>query len=185
MNENELDSCGGRCTRRREFFKKTLILCSAGAAVAVPFWAAFWAGTDPLRVKGGTEGPVKITTLDAIPSDGLPHKFPVLASRTDAWNKFENVPIGAVYLRRTGEHVEALNVVCPHAGCFIDFSAAKRKFICPCHNSSFALDGKIANPKSPSPRAMDTLPVDVKSDGTVWVTFQNFRAGSRKKIPIT
>jgi menaquinol-cytochrome c reductase iron-sulfur subunit len=139
-----------------------------------------------LRVKGeaGAE-PVKITTLDAIPADGRPHKFPVLASRTDAWNKFQNVPIGAVYLRRTGDHVEALNVVCPHAGCFIDFSSAKRKFICPCHNSSFALDGKIANPKSPSPRAMDSLPVEIQPDGTVWVTFQNFRAGSRKKIPIT
>jgi hypothetical protein len=32
-------------------------------------------------------------------------------------NKFNEVPIGAVYLRRTGNQVEALNVVCPHAGC--------------------------------------------------------------------
>lgn len=174
----------GRCSGRRGFFKKALIFLSAGTAALVPVGAAFWAATDPLRVKGDTGAPVKVTTLDAIPADGRPHKFPVLASRTDAWNKFQNVPIGAVYLRRTGDHVEALNVVCPHAGCFIDFSRAKGKFICPCHNSSFALDGKIANPKSPSPRAMDTLPVEVLPDGTVWVTFQNFRAGSSKKIPI-
>jgi menaquinol-cytochrome c reductase iron-sulfur subunit len=182
---NELGLPVGCCLGRRGFFKKTLVIVSAGAAALVPVCAAFWAATDPLRVNGGAGAPVKITTLDAIPPDGLPHKFPVLASRTDAWNKFQNVPIGAVYLRRTGEHVEALNVVCPHAGCFIDFSAAKGKFICPCHNSSFAIDGQIADRKSPSPRAMDTLPAEVLPDGTVWVTFRNFRAGSAEKIPIT
>jgi menaquinol-cytochrome c reductase iron-sulfur subunit len=182
---NEPDSPIACCCGRRGFFKKTFVVLSAGAAVLVPFCAAILALTDPLRAKGGVGEPVKITTLDAIPADGLPRKFPVHASRIDAWNKFQNVPIGAIYLRRTGAQVEALNVVCPHAGCFIDFSPAKRKFICPCHNSSFTMDGKIANPKSPSPRGMDALPVEVQPDGTVWVTFQNFRAGTRDKIPVT
>ena len=57
-------------------------------------------------------------------------------------------------------------------------------FLCPCHLSSFAVDGKIADPRSPSPRALDTLPVEVAKDGAVWVKFQNFQAGRPDKVPV-
>ena len=88
-----------------------------------------------------------------MPADGIPRKFAVIADRVDAWNKFPQVPIGAVYLRRTGDQtVEALNVVCPHAGGFVDYIAEKNCFICPLHDSKFSLDGKISDPKSPAPR---------------------------------
>jgi len=46
------------------------------------------------------------------------------------------------------------------------------------------MDGTIADPKSPSPRALDSLTVKVDADGAVWVAFQNFQAGRRDKIPI-
>ena len=111
--------------------------------------------------------------------------FPVLADKTDAWNKFTDVPIGAVYLRRTNDgKVEALNVVCPHAGCFVELSSKSDGFLCPCHLSRFTVEGKIADPRSPSPRALDTLPVDVAKDGAVWVKFQNFQAGRPDKVPV-
>src|SRR5262249_50095213 len=127
----------------------------------------------------------KVTTLDALPADGVPRKFPVIAAKSDAWSKFPDAPIGAVYLRRTkDDKVEALNAVCPHAGCFVDFSAERGIFRCPCHDSSFALDGKIAGAKSPSPRALDALDVKVDTDGAVWVTFQNFIAGRADKVPV-
>src|SRR6185436_8802440 len=119
------------------------------------------------------------------PADGLPRKFPVIAAKVDAWNRFEAAPIGAVYLRRTADgKVEAFNAACPHAGCFVDFSESKKCFQCPCHDSSFALDGKIANPGSPSPRALDSLTVKVDDDGAVWVTFQNFQAGRADKVTV-
>jgi menaquinol-cytochrome c reductase iron-sulfur subunit len=122
--------------------------------------------------------------LESIPADGIPHKYPVLASRVDAWNRSPNSAIGAVYLRRTAEKkVEALNVVCPHAGCFVDFKPGTKSFFCPCHNSSFQLDGQIADPKSPSPRGMDALEVEVREGGEVWVKFQNFKSGHRERIP--
>jgi len=103
----------------------------------------------------------------------------------DAWSRTPNVPVGAVYLQRVGENkVRALNVVCPHAGCFVDYRPANGNYFCPCHNSSFALDGKILDPKSPSPRGLDELPVEVRNGTEVWVTFQNFRAGVHEKIPV-
>src|SRR6266516_1503084 len=103
---------------------------------------------DPLRRKSSASGPVRVTTLEALPIDGVPRIFRVVADRADAWNKLSQVPVGAVYLRRTSEKtVEALNVVCPHAGGFVDFVPGSNCFICPFHNSKFAIDGKISDRK--------------------------------------
>jgi menaquinol-cytochrome c reductase iron-sulfur subunit len=174
------DTCG-----RRGFFKKSLAVIIGGAAFVAPIFAGLMVLLDPLRRKAAAGGAIKVTTLAALPDDGVPRKFPVLADQVDAWNKYRNVPIGAVYLRRTSDgKVEALNVVCPHAGCFVDFSPERSKFLCPCHNSTFTLDGKIDDPKSPSPRPMDSLSVQVRPNGEVWVTFQNFQAGRPEKVPV-
>jgi menaquinol-cytochrome c reductase iron-sulfur subunit len=171
---------------RRGFFSRTAAVVFSAAAIAIPAVSALFVIFDPLRKRGGgTQGFVRIATLSSLPNDGVPRKFPVLATRSDAWTKYPNVPIGAVYLRRTGESVvEALNVVCPHAGCFVDFSAEKSCYLCPCHNSSFALSGQINDKKSPSPRSLDTLEIQVRGE-EIWVRFQNFRAGTAEKIPAT
>jgi menaquinol-cytochrome c reductase iron-sulfur subunit len=94
------------------------------------------------------------------------------------------MPVGAVYLRRRPEgRLEALNVVCPHAGGFVDYLPGPNCFLCPLHNSKFALDGTIADPSSPAPRGMDALDVEVRSDKAVWVKFQNFQSATAAKIP--
>ena len=79
--------------------------------------------------------------------------------------------------------VEAINVVCPHAGCFVDFRTDKKDFYCPCHNSAFSIDGKISDPKSPAPRGLDLLEAEVRNEKEVWVTFQNFQTGKSEKVP--
>ena len=137
---------------------------------------------DPLRKKAKAGEFVFVASLTALPEDGLPRKFPVIAGHTDAWNKFPPAPVGAVYLRRTGKTVEALNVVCPHAGCFVDFNSETKSFLCPCHNSTFALNGKISDPSSPSPRAMDKLSAQIRNGTEVWVKFQNFQAGEPRQM---
>ena len=169
---------------RRDFIKKASAVVIGGVITAVPIAAGARVLMSPLKVTGGGAQKIKVTTLDSLPKDGSPRKFPIIASRTDAWNRFPDAPIGAVYLRRTGEKTaEALNVVCPHAGCFVDFRADVKGFYCPCHNSLFQLDGKIADPKSPSPRALDQLVVDIQGND-VWVEFQDFRTGTSHKIPV-
>jgi len=170
---------------RRNFLKEALILAIGAVATLVPLGAGLAVLFDPLRRKGNGGSKIRVTSLEALSKDGTPRKFPILASRTDAWNKYPDAPIGAVYLRRTSEGaVHALNVVCPHAGCFVDFREKNKDFYCPCHNSSFAVDGKIADPKSPSPRAMDELEVEIKGSD-IWVKFQNFRTGQAQKTPVS
>ncbi len=169
---------------RRNFITKAAAVVIGGIITLIPPAAGLLVFLDPLRRKTASGGPVLVTTLSSLPEDGEPRKFPVLATRVDAWNRTPNVPIGAVYLQRFKDGtVRALNVVCPHAGCFVEYRTGRNHYFCPCHNSSFGLDGKIQDPKSPSPRALDDLKVEIRPGGEVWVTFQNFRAGVHEKIP--
>lgn len=175
--------------QRRDFMKKSLAVLAGGAVVIVPVAAGVMVATDPLRRHGaGDSEYLEITRLDALPADGSPRKFQVVADRRDAWNKYKNVPVGAVYLRRVGpnrDQVKAFNVVCPHAGCAINVagSGENQQFFCPCHNSGFDLDGRRL-PGAVSPRPMDELEVDPKAlaQGVVKVKFQNFRTGVQEKI---
>jgi menaquinol-cytochrome c reductase iron-sulfur subunit len=170
---------------RRDFLKKALAVAIGAITSLFPFLASLTVILDPLRRRAESGDFVRVASLGALSEDGSPRKFTVVADRIDAWNKFPQTAIGAVYLRRTGDtKVEALNVVCPHAGCFVDFIAARRGYFCPCHNSTFGLDGKISDPRSPSPRAMDSLPVEIRNGSEVWVRFQNFEAGKKEKIPV-
>ncbi|MDX1950610.1 MAG: Rieske 2Fe-2S domain-containing protein [Verrucomicrobiota bacterium] len=165
--------------------KKAGAVVIGGIATLIPAGAGFVVLTDPLRRGSGEANAVRVTTLESLPGDGIPQKFSILASRTDAWNRYPNAPIGAIYLRKSGDKVQALNVVCPHAGCFVDFRAAAKHFFCPCHNSSFGLDGKIQDASSPSPRGLDELEVEIRNGNEVWVKFQNFHTGTAEKIPVT
>jgi len=154
-----------------------------GALVTiVPFAAGLATFLDPLfrRKSGGDkERPFRrVASLDALPADGTPVQVPVVADLTDAWNREPNQPIGAVYLRRLDGQVECFNAICPHAGCFVGYAADRKVFQCPCHTSSFQLDGQRILP-SPSPRNMDELAVDPEKlkDGEVWVQFVNYYSG--------
>ena len=170
---------------RRDFVKKACAVCLGTATVLVPAAAGLTVLMDPLRRKTAAGEKVRITSLDALPADGTPQKFAIMADRVDAWTKFPNAPVGAIYLRRTAENsVQAINVVCPHAGCFVDFRTDKKDYYCPCHNSTFGLSGEITDPRSPSPRGLDSLETEVRNGKEVWVLFQNFQTGNAKKVPV-
>src|SRR6266849_2532001 len=117
MPESEIVSSDAPCapTDRRGFFKKLLAIVLGGISTLVPVAVGLTVFLDPLRRKFSGNAFVRVATLELLPNDAVPRKFSVVSSRVDAWNKFSNVPIGAVYLRRMADDkVEALNVVCPH-----------------------------------------------------------------------
>ena len=171
-------------TGRRGFVKALLASVIGGILGLIPIAAGLTVFLDPLRRKSAGGGLLRVTTLEALPDDGVPRKFPVLATRVDAWNKFSQSPIGAVYLRRTGNQVQAFNVVCPHAGCFVDFLQERGVYLCPCHNSTFTVAGQIGDRSSPAARGLDSLEVEVRKGAEVWVKFQNFQAGRAEKVPV-
>jgi menaquinol-cytochrome c reductase iron-sulfur subunit len=118
---------------------------------------------------------VRVALLSQVPEDGTPHFFPVSADRTDAWNRYPQQRIGGVYLLReknqdqnkSGQKPIALTAKCPHAGCFIGYAPGADAFRCPCHTSTFHLDGaRVHGDAEVSPRDMDRLPVELRPVGT-------------------
>ena len=80
---------------------------------------------------------------------------------------------------------QAFNSSCPHAGGSVGFRARDEGFYCPCHESTFLLDGSRGE-VCVSPRGLDSLEVDIDKlkEGDVWVIFQNFAAGIGEKKAI-
>ena len=167
--------------QRRGFITKAIAVLVGAAAYLPPAAAAAWVFLNPLRQKGQGGRMFRLATLETL--DEVPKKFPVIADRTDAWNRFPNEPVGAVYLRKTAEdQVQAIHVVCPHAGCSVQYQEDGNKFFCPCHSASFDMSGARLDETSPSPRDLDTLEVEIREDNEVWVKFANFRTGTPEKI---
>ena len=182
---------GNSCAKenRRGFLARAIAVVAGSAALAVPAVVGIVASLNPLRQKSQAGLELRLTSLDALPEDGTPRRFPIIADRTDAWNRFPNEPIGAVFLRRTGaKSVEAIQTVCPHAGCSVQFTSggdeadADGKYFCPCHAASFDLAGKRLDETSPSPRDLDTLEVEIRNGIDVWVKFKEFQTGTAKKV---
>ena len=139
----------------------------------------------------GLEGSTKLgVNTEAIPADGTPIAVTVIADLTDAWNKYKNVPIGSIWLRRKSDgSLAAFNSTCPHLGCFVDYRPGDNEFYCPCHTSAFDLDGQKKN--DVPPRVMDSLEVYRATDGErddngteLWVRYQEFRGGTAEKIEV-
>ena len=170
---------------RRRFLTEAAAGAVGACCAAVPLASGLVAWLDPLSRNSGDGDWISVGGLSSVPADGTPVRVAVISGRSDAWTRDKAVPVGVVYLRRTGpSQVVALHSVCPHAGCFIDYQTDRKAFFCPCHDSTFAVDGSINDPRSPSPRSMDTLAVEVRGE-SVWLRFQNFRSGIPAKVALT
>ncbi len=171
---------------RRNFLKQFVTGVLTGIAGLVPALAGLAVIFDPLKRRGGSPGEaLLVARLPSLAPDGVPRRFRGYADRVDAWNTYKNIPIGAVFLRRTADNqVSALNAACPHAGCSVSFASGPGQFLCPCHDSSFTVEGAIAKPSSPSPRSLDRLEVEIRRDNEVWVKFRNYQPGHKEQVPV-
>jgi Rieske Fe-S protein len=168
-----------------------VLLVALSAAAAVPSLLYL---LDPVRGgrrrPGGKSEPetLPVAPLSEVPdvSQGAPplRATVTAAEQHDAWSRNETARLGSVWLSRglpSSDELTCLSTVCPHAGCGVDFDEARRLFVCPCHSSTFALDGTRRD--GPAPRDMDRLDVEVK-DGVVRCRFQRFRPATERKEPI-
>lgn len=179
---------------RRTFLTSAAAVAAGGAVVATPLAVGVASFLSPLA-RSGESSEVRVALLEQVPDDGVPRFFPVIADRTDAWSRYEAQRIGAVYLVRDkgAETPTAFTAKCPHAGCFIGFSPGDKEFKCPCHTSTFKLDGKRARgDREVAPRDMDKLPVTIRSTKSgdqeiaeVWVEFIDFQTGRKEQVRST
>lgn len=128
---------------------------------------------------------VPVTTLEALPTDGKPREFFIYAHRLDAWNQLFGRPVGTVFLRRTPEGaLQAFNGACPHAGCRVRYEVARQGYLCPCHKSTFTVEGKLADTKSEALRGLDALHVELRNEQEIWVHFRDYFPGHAEQYPV-
>ncbi|MGC8639716.1 MAG: ubiquinol-cytochrome c reductase iron-sulfur subunit [Isosphaeraceae bacterium] len=173
---------------RRDFHRYGTIVLGGMVklALAVPA-VAFLAS--PLRklAASGDDSFETLTSLSQL-TVGVPRSFAIIRDRTDAWVKYPREPAGSVWLIRqpsgANPEVIAYTAECPHLGCAINLSADQKTFFCPCHTSSFDLEGKPQNQVPPRP--MDRLDVELTGDPDprVRVKFQRFRSLAEERIPL-
>ena len=125
-------------------------------------------------------------TLDALPADGSPLSYTVYDDIVNAWNKFPNQPIGTIWLRRiegAQPPVLAFNSICPHLGCAVEHRKGEGDFFCPCHRSSFNLEGKKNN--EIPPRGMDQLEIKITDANKLWLAYKEYRGATSKQVEVS
>jgi Rieske Fe-S protein len=174
---------------RRSFIVRLAATIAGSIAALFPFAVGWGVITDPLRRSRNKSGEdeadstkfVRVCPLDALPADGTPREFAVVADVVDAWTHATAQRIGAVFLTRSNKDpnaVIAFTATCPHLGCAVEFDTSNKQFECPCHKSGFAIDGKQLF--GPSRRGLDPLPVKLEDKAgakEILVKFERFKGG--------
>jgi menaquinol-cytochrome c reductase iron-sulfur subunit len=96
-------------------------------------------------------------------------------NRVDGW-KVTSEKGTAWVVKHPDNSVVAYGPQCTHLGCAYHWDDRKTEFLCPCHNSLFAMDGKVVS--GPAPRPLDRY--DVKVDGKKLMLGQLRQASEEK-----
>jgi len=56
-------------------------------------------------------------------------------------------------VKNSAGEVIAFDPICTHLGCAYHWEDDQKEFLCPCHTSSFGIDGKVLG--GPAPRPLD------------------------------
>lgn len=95
----------------------------------------------------------------------------------DRWKR--TVVDESIYLRRSGEIIEAVSSICTHVGCLVQRTSTG--FGCPCHKSDFDEEGKPTS--GPAPRPLDRLETRVEGE-RLKLRFVKFRPGLGRSEPM-
>jgi len=118
----------------------------------------------------------KVGKLPALGSD-QPVNLSFSDRAVDAYIR-ENITRDIWVVNLPGNGLTVYSPVCTHLGCHYNWDAVKKRFVCPCHGSFFALDGAVL--AGPAPRPLDTLPAKVEN-GDLYVEWERFEPGASLK----
>lgn len=132
---------------RRSFLKMIWAVFGILAALEFLFMIFTFLG----RRKRGEEKGETENLIDA----GNVDKYPVNSVTANIRGKF--------YLSRVEDGgFIALSSKCTHLGCTVPWDDKEKRFICPCHGSSFDIAGDVIS--SPAPRPLDMYPVHIENN---------------------
>jgi Rieske Fe-S protein len=98
---------------------------------------------------------------------GVPVPRVLSVPSTDGW--YRERTRATVFLVWDGDRaVRAMSATCTHLGCQVRWTAADKKFRCPCHGGVFDASGEVLEGPPPRPLASIDARID-ESDGSVLV----------------
>ncbi|MCF6153955.1 MAG: hypothetical protein E3K36_01630 [Candidatus Brocadia sp.] len=119
----------------------------------------------------GTEDFINIGRVDDFPV-GIPKKTTVTSSKMDAWNIFEGLVMGSVWvIRKKDNTLNVFSVNCPHLGCGINWGEDVKQFLCPCHEGVFDINGKKIS--GPAPRDLYSFETKIENNN-ILIKFGSF-----------
>ena len=110
----------------------------------------------------------KVTSDEWVPLgnlDELPLNHPFLFSFTRTkqvgWERTAT-SYGAYVIRKPGGKLDVFSNVCTHLSCRVSWSDELERFVCPCHDGYFDLDGSIIS--GPQPRPLDRFEYKIEDE---------------------
>lgn len=113
----------------------------------------------PPAVKKGEEW-TEATDLNKLPLNA-PEEVVFRRNRKDGW-KILSEKTSAWVVRKSDKEVVAFAPQCTHLGCAYHWDANNKNFLCPCHTSTFGVDGKVLS--GPAPRPLDRYDAKIEGD---------------------
>lgn len=98
--------------------------------------------------------------LSQVPT-GSPVEVTYRRNRVDGW-KVSSEKGTAWVLKTASNQVVAYGPECTHLGCAYHWDTGKNEFVCPCHNSIFAMDGRVLG--GPAPRPLDRYETKIQGN---------------------
>ncbi len=122
---------------------------------------------------------VDVGAIDELPA-GRPTQLDHVTTTRDGWMEAKSRKAVWAVKHPQGE-VTVFSPICTHLGCGYRWDNAENKFLCPCHGSSFGINGQVLG--GPAPRPLDRLPAKVES-GRLLVMYKDFKSGLAESIEL-
>lgn len=133
---------------RRDFIKLVTVTVGGaiGAAVGLP---AIVYLVDPALQTAGKEAWVPLGPLENF-EIGKPALVTFVRTKVNGWEKTAN-SYGVFVLRKSETDVLVLSNICTHLSCRVNWKEDKQVYVCPCHDATFDMDGKVLGGPPPRP----------------------------------
>lgn len=162
-------------TSRRSFFARATEFLGALLAGGLGIPALTYLIKAPNTVAPG--GYVDVADAKLL-KPGVPEEVSFQRIRKNGW-KLITEKSTAWLVKLSETEVVAYSPSCTHLGCAYHWEANKNEFVCPCHTTSFALDGKVLG--GPAPRPLDRYPVRTQGDRILIGTIEPMKNQGGKK----
>jgi menaquinol-cytochrome c reductase iron-sulfur subunit len=143
--------------RRRRFLSGAIVTIATFIAAALGIPVLGYAISPALRRQSepwSDAGPLANVNV------GEPTKVEYLIQRKDGWIETTSQHTAWV-LRKADGTLTAYDPRCTHLGCPYSWDTTTKRFLCPCHNGVFAIDGSVTS--GPPPRPLDRFQVRVQA----------------------